>query len=112
MCVPTEERTREGWGVIRGMEKIVRFGTFNIRNVRNGGLESALLGLAQGRVYCGIIQEKKLANRVYMRKYSGFGVIAMAAPSAHRGSVAILYRKVEYFSIEELRPHGSNAISF
>ena len=37
---------------------------------------------------------------------------ATAAPSAHRGNVAIFYRKAEHFSIEELRLCGPNVTSF
>ena len=89
MCVPMGGRTREGQGVRRWTEKMVRFGTFNIRNGRNGGLESALRGLAQGRVDCGILQETKITNRFYTRESSGFWVMAMAALSAYCGGVAI-----------------------
>ena len=38
--------------------------------------------------------------------------MAMAAPSAHRGGVAIFYRKAEHFATKELHLHGPNVISF
>ena len=68
MCVPTEGRTREGRGVRQGPKKMVMFGTFNIRNGWNGSLELALRGMSQGRVDCGVLQEKKITNGVYMRE--------------------------------------------
>ena len=55
-------RTREGWGVRRGTDKMIRFVTFNIRNGRNGGLELALCWMDQVRVDCGVTQETKLIN--------------------------------------------------
>ena len=53
-------------GVIRGLEKMVRLGTYKIRSIRNEGLESALHGLVQGQVDCGVLKEIKLNHRFYM----------------------------------------------
>ena len=78
---------------------MIRFGTFNIRNRQNRGLELALCGMAQGRVNCGVIQETKLTEGFYMRESSGFWVIAMEAPSAHHGGVKIFYQEAEHFAI-------------
>ena len=47
-----------------------------------------------------------------MRGSSGFRATKTTAQSAHRGVVAVFYRKVEHFAIEELRLHGPNVISF
>ena len=53
------ERKRKGnrwWGARRstrsstGEEVLIIFGTYNIRNGRNGGLESALRGMAQANM--------------------------------------------------------------
>ena len=41
-----EGRTREGQGVRHGTDKMIRLGTFNIRNGQNGVMESALCGVA------------------------------------------------------------------
>ena len=38
--------------------------------------------------------------------------MATEAPSAHRGGVAIFYREVEHFSVEEIYLHGLNVIRF
>ena len=53
-------------GVIRGLEKMVRLGAYKIRSRRNKSLESALHGLAQGQVDCGVLKEIKLNHRFYM----------------------------------------------
>ena len=63
---------------------------YNSRSRRNGGLELALRGMVQGQVDCGVIQETKLTNGVYMQNSSEFQVIAMAAPSDHHGIIAVL----------------------
>ena len=53
----------EGWstdGVGRG--KAIRFGYYNIRNNRNGVLESALRGKAQANLDPGVFQETKVTD--------------------------------------------------
>ena len=37
-------------------EVLIKFGTYNIRNGRNGGLESALRGMAQANIDLGVFQ--------------------------------------------------------
>ena len=68
--------------------------------------------MSQVRVDWGVLQGTKLTKGVYKQEYSGFWVMATEAPSAHRGGVTIFYRKVEHFSIKELRLQGLNVISF
>ena len=45
----------------------IKFGTYNIRNGRNGGLESALRGMAQANIDLGVFQENKCTDGVYTR---------------------------------------------
>ena len=86
MCKHTEGRTRGGRGDIQRPERVVIFGTYSIWSGRNGGMESALHGLAQGQVDCVVMQETNLTDEVYTGVSSVFRVMAMAAPSAyHRG---------------------------
>ena len=106
-----EGRTREGRGDRRETEKVVIFGTYNIRSGRNGGLESALHGLVQGQVDCGMLQETKITDIVYTWASSGFWVTATAALSAHCGGIAVFYREAEHFGVEELRLHGPNVLN-
>ena len=72
MCVSTEGLTREGREVRRDTEKMVRFGTFNTRNVQNRGLESALCRMDQGGVDCGVFQAKNLTKEFTRRKLAAF----------------------------------------
>ena len=54
----------------------------------------------------------KLTKGVYTREASGFQVMVMEAPRAHRGGVSIFYHDTEHFSAKELRFHSLNVISF
>ena len=53
------------WGTRRSTRSLtgegvpIRFGTYNIRNRRNDGLDSALRGMAQANMDLGIFQETK-----------------------------------------------------
>ena len=67
----------------------IKFGTYNIRNGRNGGLESALRGMAQANIDLGVFQETKCTDGVYTRASAGYCVVATDAPSRHRGGVAL-----------------------
>ena len=68
----------------------IRFGTYNIRNGRKGGLESALRGMSQAIMDMVILQETKLTDGIYTRKSAGYSVIATDAPSRHRGCISHL----------------------
>ena len=46
----------------------IRFGTYNILNGRNGGLEAALRGMSQANMDLGILQETKLTDGIYTRR--------------------------------------------
>ena len=59
----------------------IRFGTYNIRNGRNGGLESALQGMSQANMDLGIFQETKCTDGIYTRESAGYRVVATDAPS-------------------------------
>ena len=62
----------------------IKFGTYNIRNGRNGGLEAALRGMEQANMDLGVLQETKCTNGVYTRASAGYRVVATDAPSRHR----------------------------
>ena len=90
----------------------IRFGTYNIRNGRNGGLEPALRGLYQANTDLGIFQETKCTDRIYTRESDGYRVVATDAPSQHRGGVALFYRPSPLFAVEAVREYGPNVMSF
>ena len=70
----------------------IRFGTYNIRNRQNGGLDAALRGMSQANMDLGILQETKLTDGIYTYGATGYSVIATDALSRHRGGVALFYR--------------------
>ena len=59
----------------------IRFGTYNIRNDRNRGMESELWLMAQANMDLGIFQEKKCTEKIYTRESAGYRAVAMDAPS-------------------------------
>ena len=81
----------------------IRFGTYNIRNGRNWGLELALRGMAQANMDLGIFQETKCTDGIYTRESARYSVVATDAPSCHRGRVAVFYRSSPHFGVEALR---------
>ena len=70
----------------------IKFGTYNIGNGRNGGLESALRGMAKANIDLGVFQETKCTDGIYTRESTGYRVVATDALSRHRGRVALFYR--------------------
>ena len=90
----------------------IRFGTYNIRNGRNGVLDVALQGMSQANMDLVILRETKRADGVYTRGSAGYSVIATDAPSRHRGGVAIFYRSEPHFVVEAVEKFGPNVIGF
>ena len=90
----------------------IKFGTYNIRNGRNGGLESALQGMTQATIDLGVFQETKCTDGIYTRASAGYRVVATEAPSRHRGGVALFYRTTAQFAVEKVREYGPNVLSF
>ena len=91
--------TQRSTGSSTGEEVPIRFGTYNIRTRRNGGLESALWGMSQVNMDLGIFQEIKCKEEIYTRKSAGYRVVATDAPSRHRGGVALFYRPSPLFAV-------------
>ena len=90
----------------------IKFGTYNIRNGRSGGLEAALRAMEQANIDMGFMQETKITDGVYTRASAGYRVIATDAPSQHRGRIAMFYREGVGFAVEEVRQYGPNVLSF
>ena len=113
-----KEKRDRWWGPrmrTRGSTKeevTIKFGTYNIRNGRNGGLESALRGMAQANTDLGVFQDTKCTDGIYTLELAGYRVVATDAPRRHRGGVALLYRPSAQFAVEEVREYGPNVISF
>ena len=59
----------------------IRFGNYNIRNGRNGGLESTLRGVSQANMDLGIFQETKITNDIFTCGSAEYSVVALDKPS-------------------------------
>ena len=90
----------------------IRFGTYNIRNGRNGDLESSLRRISQANTGLGVFQENKITKRICECGSSGYNAVATEAPSAHSGGVVLFYWLAEQFSVEAFQAHGANVVSF
>ena len=90
----------------------IRFGTYNIRNGRNGGLKSALRGMSQASMDLGIFQKTKVTDGIYTRGSDGYSVVAMDAPSRHRGGVVVFYRPELHFTVEAVQQFRPNVVCF
>ena len=89
---------------------LIRFGTNNIYNGRNGGLESALRGMYQANMDLGIFQETKVIDGIYTRGSAGYSVVATDAPSQHHGGVAVFHWPAPNFAVEAVQQFGPNVI--
>ena len=90
----------------------IRFGTSNIRNGRNGGLELALRGMSQANMYLGIFQKTKVTDRIYTHGSTGYNVVTTDTPSQHHGRVVMFYQPAPYFAVEAVRQFGTNVLGF
>ena len=90
----------------------IRFGTYNIRNGRNGGMESELRGMSQANTDLGIFQETKVTDSIYTRGSAGYSVVMTDAPSRHRGGVAVFHRPAPHFAVEAVQKFGTNVVGF
>ena len=90
----------------------IRFGTYNICNRRNRGLELALRGMSQANMDLGIFQETKVTDGIYTREPAGYSVIATEAPSQHHDGVAVFHRPAPHFAVEAVQKFSPNVIGF
>ena len=65
----------------------IKFGTYNIRNGRNGWLETVLRAMEQANIDMGFMQETKITDGVYTRASAGYRVVATDAPICDRDKI-------------------------
>ena len=104
--------TRWSTGSPTGEGVLIRFGTYNIRNGRNRGLDSALQGVAQDNMDLVIFQDTKCTDVIYTRVSAGYSVVATDAPSRHCGGVAVFYRPSPHFVVEAVQQFGTKVVGF
>ena len=90
----------------------ISFSTYNIRNIRNEGLESALSGVSQVNMDLVIFQETKVTDRIYTRGSDGYIVVTTDASSQHCGGVAVFHCPPPHFPVEAVQQFGPNVVSF
>ena len=90
----------------------IRFGTYNICNGRNGGLELALRGMSHANMDLGIFQDTKITNVVYTRGSSGYIVVTTDAPIRHHGRIEVYYRPSPRFTVEAFHQIRPNVVGF
>ena len=91
---------------------LIRFGTYNIHNSYNGGLDSALRGISQANMELGIFQEKKVTDGIYTRGSAGYSVVATETPSQHCIGVAVFHHPALHFAVEDVQKFGPNVVGF
>jgi hypothetical protein len=101
-CTPSRE---DGSGSIA-------VATYNIRNGRNGGLESDLRAMEGIGADLGILMETKVTDRIHTRNSSGYSVVASNTSSAHQGWIALFWRPNKSYVVEDWRIRGSNVLTF
>ena len=92
--------------------EVVNFGTYNIRNGRNGGLKSSFCGMSQANVDLGLLKETNIIYGVYVQGSAGFYVIASDTLIRYCRSGALFYKEFSRFEVESHQQHSLSVISF
>ena len=108
----TKDPKRRGGRMGDVLEKVTRFGSYIIRNVSNGGLQSALQGIAQANLDLWVFQDTKVTNIYHIQDSVGHCVLVSDTPIQHHWDIVVLYCKAEHFQVEAHNIHGSNVTSF
>ena len=113
ICRDTNRDTRRGdrEGFRQDKRDPIIFGSYNIRNGQNGGLESALLEMDQANIELEVFQEMKLMGGVHTPESARYCIIASDTLIQHQGGVALLYRPLERFQVKENQVHVLNIVS-
>jgi hypothetical protein len=86
--------------------------TYNIRNGRNGGLESTLRAMDGIGADLRILLETKVTVGIYTQCSSGYSVVASNAPSVHQGGIALFWRPNKLYEVEDWQIRGPNVLTF
>ena len=61
------KREVQRYGEADEKEEVIRFGSYNNHNRRNGGMESALCGMDQANTCLGVFEETKIAGVIFVQ---------------------------------------------
>ena len=95
----------------RGEKTPIRFGSYNIKNIKNRGLRLVIQGMSQAKLDLGIFQETNITDRVYTPRSAGYSVVATDTLIPHRGRVAVFYQASLRFAVEAIQKFGPNFFS-
>ena len=80
----------------------ILFGTYNIWNRQNSGLELLLRGMGQANMDVRLFQETNLIDEVYNWGLSGYRVAKMLAPIRNRGGITLFYQESPNFAVKAI----------
>ena len=107
--------------IIRGVRRVVeadekqeaiRFGSYNIYNIRNGRMQSALRRMAHSNIDLGVYQETNITRGIYVQHLAGYRLMAVHTPIRHRRGMEILYWESPRFAVESHQHHVQNVVIF
>ena len=93
-------------------ETVILLGTYNIRNGRNGGLDSVMRVMSQYNLDLGFFQQKKVPDRIHTCVSAGYRILSVDTPKCHRRGVAVFYWYAPHFQVEVFQLHGPNMSIF
>ena len=93
-------------------EFVIHFVTYNIRNRRNGGLESELQEVHHANPGLRVLQETKVTDWFHTLASVGYHILATNALSRHCEGVSVLYQDSPHFQVEALQLHRKNVLRF
>ena len=70
---------------------LIHFGSYNIWNEQNGGLDSALRVMVQAKPDLGVLQDIKVIGGVYTRGLAGYSKVMTVTPKRHLYRVSVFY---------------------
>ena len=68
--------------------------------------------MSQANMDLVIFQETKFTDGIYTQGSAEYSVVAIDAPSRHRGGVAVFHRPAPNFMLEAVQQFGPNVIGF
>ena len=87
--------------------------SYNIRDGRNGGLQSAARALDKAKVDIAVLQEVKITDAKFAtRKWVGYEILTASAGTVKYRGIALLMKENDTFTIENEKVVGPNVISF
>ena len=92
--------------------RTILFGSYNICNGRNGGLEYVLRGMTQANMDPGVLQETKFTRGVFTQESVGYEIIAANVPIPHHSAVTNFYHEADHFALQALRLHSPKVVRF